>query len=70
VDVDMNVSGCPRQLVFNGKVGKIWDEDFWNNEMYKWLRNVHGSGISGNKQADVPKACLTCPNNRADKACR
>lgn len=65
VDADFNVSGCSRQLLTRGKMAKIWDETFWNDALYQWLRSVHGSrgksacGAGG----EVPLPCQNCPRN-------
>lgn len=61
VDTQLNISGCSRLLLYRGKMGKIWDQDFWNNDMYKWLRGVHSKSQS--QTADVPRPCQNCPRN-------
>lgn len=58
VDGDCNISACSRQLLFNGKMGKVWEPDFWNNDLYQWLRGVHGT-----HHYEVPRPCQNCPNN-------
>jgi len=62
VDAEFNVSGCSRQLMLPEKNGKIWEEDFFNNGMYQWLRSIHNA-----KQepcnTPVPLACQSCPRN-------
>jgi MoaA/NifB/PqqE/SkfB family radical SAM enzyme len=58
VDGDCNVTACSMQWLFNGKMGKLWEEAFWKNNMFEWLRSVHG-GL----EHEVPKPCQTCPNN-------
>ncbi len=62
VDAEFNVSGCSRQLMLPEKNGKIWEEDFFNNAMYQWLRSIHNA-----KQEPcnipVPLACQACPRN-------
>ncbi len=74
VDSEFNVSGCSRQLLYRGRMSKIWDEDFWNNDMYQWLRHVHqppnvgplptGSVTNAPKEQEaVPAPCLRCPKN-------
>ncbi len=65
VDADCNVSGCPRQLLTRGRMAKIWDETFWNDSLYQWLRSVHGSRgkASSCGSDDVPLPCQNCPRN-------
>lgn len=60
VDGDCNVSACSKQLLYNGKMGKVWESDFWNNDLFQWLRGVHGAG-----QHDVPRPCQACDHNCA-----
>ncbi len=69
VDADFNISGCTRRILPHEGSGKIWDSDFWNNEMYQWLRGVH-SGACGEIDASetdvdqtVPAACQSCIRN-------
>jgi MoaA/NifB/PqqE/SkfB family radical SAM enzyme len=66
VDAEFNVSGCSRQSLIRGQMSKIWDEDFWNSELYQWLRNVHGSCASGVDRSGVPLPCRSCPRNMPD----
>jgi MoaA/NifB/PqqE/SkfB family radical SAM enzyme len=63
VDAEFNVSGCSRQLLIRGQMSKIWDEDFWNSELYQWLRNVHGSCAPEGDRSEVPLPCRSCPRN-------
>lgn len=66
VDAQFNVSGCSRQQLYRGKVGKVWDEDFWNSEMYRWLRSVHNKKAGtaqSSSHPDVPLPCQVCPRN-------
>lgn len=63
VDAEFNVSGCSRQLLPLPAISKIWDEDFFNNDMYKWLRSIHGTINAGGSQAEVPAPCRGCPRN-------
>ncbi|MBY0404987.1 MAG: hypothetical protein K2X66_13895, partial [Cyanobacteria bacterium] len=67
VDGDCNISACSRQLLFSGKMGKLWEPEFWNNELYQWLRGVHHAGIQPFTQNiddfPVPRPCQNCPNN-------
>jgi hypothetical protein len=58
VDAECNVSACSRQWLLNGKMGKVWDQEFWNNDQFQWLRGVHGTATH-----EVPKPCQNCPNN-------
>jgi MoaA/NifB/PqqE/SkfB family radical SAM enzyme len=58
VDAECNVSACSRQWLLNGKMGKVWDQEFWNNDHFQWLRGVHGTATQ-----EVPKPCQNCPNN-------
>lgn len=58
VDGSCNISACSRQQLFMGRMGKVWDGDFWNNDRFQWLREVHGNG-----EFEVPLACQNCPNN-------
>lgn len=64
IDADFNVSGCSRQLLYHGKMAKIWDETFWNDGLYKWLRAIHGSRRNGcGESGNVPLPCQNCPRN-------
>lgn len=67
VDADFNISGCSRRLLYHGKSSKIWDSDFWNNDMYQWLRSIHGSiqGSPAIERVEVPVECQYCPRNIA-----
>jgi MoaA/NifB/PqqE/SkfB family radical SAM enzyme len=59
VDGDCNVSACSRWLLFDGRMGKVWDADVWHNEKISWLRNTHNA----KSQDDLPRPCQYCPNN-------
>lgn len=61
IDTAFNVSACSRQQLYYGEFGKIWDEDVWNNPMYRWLRGVHDRKSSS--QGGIPLACQQCPRN-------
>ncbi len=61
VDAELTASPCSRQQLIRGKMGKIWEADFWNNDLSQWLRQVHGSGASG--RTAVPLPCRTCTRN-------
>jgi hypothetical protein len=66
VDAEFNVSGCSRQLLIPEQASKIWEEDFFNNSMYQWLRSIHNvqSPPSNNtSKAEVPLPCQNCPRN-------
>ena len=64
VDAELNVSGCSRQLLTHDYQGKIWDEDFFNNPLYQWMRAIHcKDAASDAPKADVPAACQRCPRN-------
>lgn len=63
IDENLYISPCSRQLVFNELTHSIWDQDFWNNDQYQWLRNRHN-----NNNEAVPKACQFCPKNMKNKA--
>lgn len=63
VDSEFNVSACSRHLLLYGPLGKIWDEDFFNNPMYQWLRNIYSTNIDPYFAPDVPLACQGCPRN-------
>lgn len=63
VDAHLNVSGCSRQLLSHEHQGKIWDEDFFNNPMYQWLRSVHCGQQTIQDLPEVPHPCRNCPNN-------
>jgi len=66
VDVDFNLYPCSHHLKSPVESGKAWDPDFWNNDMYQWLRNIHGP-IGNNTQPvtqlPVPELCQHCPMN-------
>ncbi|MDX2086158.1 MAG: radical SAM protein [Candidatus Melainabacteria bacterium] len=61
VDTNCSVTGCEKQQVASLTETKIWEPDFWNNDSFQWLRNVHGSGSQA-----VPTACQRCPNNSGE----
>lgn len=61
VDGDCTISACSKQYLYHGKMGKIWETDFWNNQMFQWLRGVHG----GPGKHPVPRPCQHCTNNCA-----
>jgi hypothetical protein len=67
VDVDFNLSPCSRHLATPVNPGKIWDSDFWNNDMYQWLRSIHGTYpgdlAPSATQPPVPDLCRHCPMN-------
>lgn len=64
VDMALNVSGCSRQALRYEPLGKVWDEDFFNNPMYQWMRAVHCKEPPvGTLQPEVPAACQRCPRN-------
>ncbi len=58
IDEALYISPCSRHLVFNELTHNIWDQDFWNNDQYQWLRSRHNAGGD-----TVPKACQFCPKN-------
>jgi hypothetical protein len=60
VESDLSVSGCSRRVPWPGPRGKIWDPDFWNNDMYHWLRSIHSTRNHG---IPLPPLCRACPNN-------
>jgi hypothetical protein len=62
VDAEFNISGCSRRLLLPRKSTKTWDQNFWNNDMYRWLRSIHGNP-DAMKPAEVPMACQHCPRN-------
>jgi radical SAM protein with 4Fe4S-binding SPASM domain len=59
IDGDCNVSACTRWLLLDGKMGKVWEPDFWKNDRFEWLRGVH----SPHSQQSVPRSCQNCPHN-------
>lgn len=64
VDAELNVTGCSRQLLAHEHQGKIWDEDFFNNPLYQWMRTIHCKDVGADvKKEDVPPACQRCPRN-------
>lgn len=63
VDAEFNISGCSRQLIQHQQGGKIWDPDFFNNDMYKWLRGIYGADSRQGGQIEVPVPCRSCPRN-------
>ena len=81
VDGDCTVLPCSRQMIYQmpgniladfkeelldpDKAGKIWDEDFWNNPMYQWMRQVHTppEAVLGENPYPVPNPCQHCPKN-------
>jgi hypothetical protein len=63
VDAEFNVSACSRQLLQPEEGEKIWEPDFFNNDMYKWLRGVHGADGRENQRLEVPDPCRSCPRN-------
>lgn len=63
VDAEFNVSGCSRQLLPLPAISKIWDEDFFNGAIYKWLRSIHGTVNTEGGQSEVPEPCRSCPRN-------
>lgn len=65
VDAEFNVSACSRQLLPLPSPSKIWEEDFFNNNMYKWLRTIHSCGQTVDCKTDVPMPCQGCPRNIA-----
>jgi len=58
IDENLYISPCSRHLVFNELTHSVWDQDFWNNDQYQWLRSRHSA--SGEA---VPKPCQFCPKN-------
>jgi MoaA/NifB/PqqE/SkfB family radical SAM enzyme len=63
VDAHLNVSACSRHALACEPFGKIWDEDFFNNTMYQWLRNVYSAPSPSKQFFPVPSACQNCPKN-------
>lgn len=64
VDSELNVSGCSRQLLAHDHQGKIWEEDFFNNPMYQWMRSIHCKDTAnGQPLPMIPMACQQCPHN-------
>ena len=63
VDSEFNVSACSQHQLLYGSLGKIWDEDFFNNPMYQWLRAVFSSNTDPAFAPEVPLACQVCPRN-------
>lgn len=63
VDAEFNVSACSRQLLQPEEGEKIWDPDFFNNGMYKWLRSVYGADGRETRRYEVPGPCRSCPRN-------
>lgn len=63
VDAELNVSGCSRQLLNYPNQGKIWDENFFNNPMYQWMRAIHCKTASAEPQQPVPLPCQSCTRN-------
>ncbi len=63
VDSEMSVSPCSRQLISYSQPGKIWDEDFFNNSMYQWMRSVHCKDKPAENSPGVPLPCQSCPQN-------
>lgn len=64
VDMALNVSGCSRQLLRHEHHGKVWDEDFFNNPMYQWMRSIHCKDTpTGQTLPEVPQVCQRCPRN-------
>jgi hypothetical protein len=63
VDAELNVSGCSRQLLSYPNQGKIWDENFFNNPMYQWMRAIHCTTASTEPQQSVPLPCQSCTRN-------
>jgi len=63
VDSEFNVSACSRHLLMHGELGKIWDEDFFNNSMYQWLRSIYTHNQDLKLSQEVPLACQGCPKN-------
>lgn len=51
------------------KIGqdKIWEVNFFNSPMYRWLRNLHGSHLVGQVQNPVPLPCQSCSRNMSCK---
>lgn len=75
VNGDCHVTACSRQLIYGRDRAKIWNADFWNNNAYQQLRQIHRQA-RGNlyTQEDflqqttlpVPMACQRCPKSMAD----
>jgi len=63
VDSEFNVSACSQHQLLYGPLGKIWDEDFFNNPMYQWLRAIFSSNTDPSIAPEVPLACQACPRN-------
>jgi MoaA/NifB/PqqE/SkfB family radical SAM enzyme len=63
VDGDCNVSACSMWYLFDGRMGKIWDPEFWHGEKIAWLRSVH----SPKGKDDLPRPCQHCPKNCASR---
>ena len=63
IDGDCNVSACTRWFLFDGRMGKIWDADFWQNSKIQWLQEVH----SPKGKDDLPRPCQHCPKNCGSK---
>jgi MoaA/NifB/PqqE/SkfB family radical SAM enzyme len=61
VDADCNVTGCPMQWIADGKMGKIWDNDYWENDRLEWLRSV----FQPKSQQEIPRPCQHCTYNSA-----
>ncbi|WP_373533131.1 hypothetical protein [Vampirovibrio sp.] len=63
VDAELNVSGCSRHLLTYPTLGKIWDENFFNNPMYQWMRAIHCKNTASEIREAVPVACQSCARN-------
>lgn len=57
VDGDCNVTPCPLQRIGSGPESvKVWDETFWNSELYRFMRNIHGTAA----ETSLPDSCQSC----------
>jgi pyruvate-formate lyase-activating enzyme len=65
VDPEGYSSVCEKQLVFDGRMGQIWNADFWTNDRVAWLRDVHQAASTAKhaqpKSCTAPATDLTLP---------
>ena len=62
IDAEFNVSGCSRNLLYKGKMSKIWDKTFWDDPQYHWLREIHAK-FDNDESVACPLPCQNCPRN-------
>jgi MoaA/NifB/PqqE/SkfB family radical SAM enzyme len=61
IDGDCNVTPCLKHRIdLEAEPLKVWEADFWDSNVYRELRNVHGSVPT----MSLPEACRTCPLNQ------